>query len=145
MSACSDLRNAICVPCTCPSTGFSYLTSAGRPYQTDQCDWECDSGYWMNETLQGCKKCEHLLCPTGQYRLLCGGGVCASCTNARVNSSYMESVLPTDAPLGLYESLQVAEQFLIKLSFCQALSSNSFYQTLCLRPSWSDSSIVRWK
>jgi hypothetical protein len=104
VSACSDLSNAICVPCTGPNTGFSYFTSAGSPYQTDQCDWECDSGYWMNETLQGCQQCEHLLCPTGQYRLSCGGrspGVCTSCTNAPANSNYTESVLPIDAPLGL--------------------------------------------
>ena len=87
-SACTASADGQCVPCTNKPAGASY-TSAGQPYNSDDCAWSCTTGNYLSGST--CSPCSTLTCPVGQYSTICtptANSVCQACTNLPTNGIY---------------------------------------------------------
>jgi len=52
--ACAAPQGGDCRPCTNPLPAFAHYTSAGNPYDSNNCNWDCNNGYFMNNGSTFC-------------------------------------------------------------------------------------------
>jgi hypothetical protein len=81
-TACTADANSRCAACTNPIPANAAYTSAGSPFDSNNCAWACNAGYFKDGNT--CRACTRTQCAAGEYRLACTpdkDGTCAPCTN----------------------------------------------------------------
>ena len=87
-SPCTATANGKCVACSKAPQNADYA-SAGKPYNSDDCDWSCRAGYYLSGST--CLPCSSLTCPIGQYSTVCtptANSACQPCNNLPTNGVY---------------------------------------------------------
>lgn len=81
-AACTESSDATCTPCSgLPEHAF--FTSAGVPYNLDNCTWQCTSLFYLQRigNVSKCSACQQpSTCPIGQYVGDCKGTQNYACT-----------------------------------------------------------------
>ena len=93
---CTPGADGTCVTCSVKPL-YSFFTSAGYPFDQDNCAWSCQPGYFQSDS--SCVGCSTSLCPLGQYRTSCSStadGACVTCTVKPLNSAFTSSGVPYD-------------------------------------------------
>ena len=93
--ACAADVDSVCQPCTVADKSNSAYTSPGKPFDSNTCQWACNTGYFKSSNL--CKACTTAVCSTGQYRGACGAesdGACLPCTAKPANSNFVGAGSP---------------------------------------------------
>ena len=91
---CLPFVGAQCVPCT-KKPPDSFFSSAGIPYDQDNCSWKCNSGYFQSGSE--CRECNTSQCQIGQYRGQCqpfSDSICVLCTNKPAEAFYLSAGSP---------------------------------------------------
>eukprot|EP00961_Rhodomonas_salina_P298767 3938357-Rhodomonas_salina.2 len=65
--------DAKCLPCTPSPPPHAVFVSSGQPFRSNNCLWDCDSGYYRQHGQ--CVRCSRAACPLpGQHRGRCESG-----------------------------------------------------------------------
>ena len=76
-------QDSVCISCTNSKPSNSHYTTAGNPYNENNCQWACDTNYYRSG--DSCLPCTTSTCPVGKYlATACSSNadrICSPCSN----------------------------------------------------------------
>ncbi len=104
-TACTSNSDGACVPCSGLPEYATFIT-AGTPYDTDNCNWTCNEGYYLN--LSKCIACQQpSSCARGTYIVKCTkteNYKCAACVQVENADFFQQGSCDTRCVSGYFDN-----------------------------------------
>lgn len=96
-------QDAQCVPCTGQRPENSRWTTFGMPYLFDNCRWQCNTGFFLDQNSGECVPCSTGACPGDQTRQECTPGATEDAKCSCATGNYFNGETNTCTPCSTNE------------------------------------------